>query len=174
MRISLPALLLLVGCTLRSPTPTGIPFVSTQLLGHWVGRWSVPLPGQVGDADVVVTREPDQQVSWKMSLDGGLLSGADEPPLLYDLRGADDLHAITLTGDGPKLGPITLHVDEVGLISGTAEPGGIAPVDIVGMVGEDFVRLDFVVLSLLHGRAVVTLEGAPAPEDTGAVLEPLP
>lgn len=153
------SVLLLTGCTLKDPEPTGIPFVSEQIIGHWVGRWSVPLPGQVGVADVGITREDDGMVSWKMSLDGGLLSNDSEPPLLYDLRGPDDVSFIELTGDGPKLGPVTLRIDEQGLIEGTAQPASIPVVDIVGLVGADYVRLDFLVLSLLHGKAVVTVEG---------------
>lgn len=153
--------LVLPGCTLREPEPTGIPFVSEQILGHWVGTWSVPMPGQVGDADVLITREGDGTVSWKMSLDGGLLSNAEEPPLLYDLRGPDDISQIELAGDGAKLGPVSLKIDEDGLIEGTAMPSGIPEVAIVGLVGEDYVRLDFLVLSILHGKAVVTVEGRP-------------
>lgn len=155
------ALVLITGCTLKPPEPTGIPFVSQQILGHWVGKWSVPLPGQVGLADVRVDREDDGTVSWKMSLDGGLLSGRDEPPLLYDLRGADDISRIELSGEGDKLGPVVLAIDEAGLIVGTAQPASIPVVDIVGLVGEDYVRLDFMVLSILHGKAVVTVEGRP-------------
>ena len=151
--------LALASCTLREPEPTGIPFVSEQIIGHWVGKWSVPLPGQVGIADVGITREDDGTVSWKMSLDGGLLSNDSEPPLLYDLRGPDDVNFIELYGDGPKLGPVTLRIDERGLIEGTAQPASIPVVDIVGLVGVDYLRLDFLVLSLLHGKAVVTVDG---------------
>lgn len=157
--VSLLGVLLLTGCTLKEPEPTGIPFVSEQILGHWLGKWSVPLPGQVGVADVGITRGEDGIVSWEMSLDGGLLSNDSEPPLLYDLRGPDDVNYIELSGDGPKLGPVTLRIDEQGLIEGTAQPASIPVVDIVGLVGADYVRLDFLVLSLLHGKAVVTVEG---------------
>jgi hypothetical protein len=161
MRRAVLLLSVVGGCVLQEPEPTGIPFVSEQILGHWVGRWMVPLPGQVGDADIVVTRVPGNVVSWAMSLDGGLLSGADDPPLLYDLRGQDDVRSVRLAGDGDKLGHIDLVVDEDGLISGTSDPQSAGPVQIVGLVGEGYIRLDFLVLDILHGKAIVTADGAP-------------
>ena len=97
--------------------PLDEPFVSEHLLGSWAGDWSVSLPNQSGRAEIEVEQLDDGRVQWVFYLEGGALSGDDEPPLEVILTGQDDTDLVEVEGVADKLGLVQLAVDRDGLIS---------------------------------------------------------
>jgi hypothetical protein len=152
----LPTLMLclcLSGCSLDVPDG-GEPFVSESIVGLWNGDWSVDGLPQEGDArlEVMVAGEA---VDFALFMAGGALSNEGEQPLEMLLSGTDDEEVVTLTGTAEKLGHLVLEIDKEGSIKGEATPDTIPAVEIGGYVSADEVYLQFLILSLFTGQALL-------------------
>ncbi len=143
----------LSGCSLDVPDG-GEPFVSESIVGLWNGEWNVDGMPQEGEAWLEVMVEEDA-IDFALFMAGGVLSNEGEPPLEMLLAGTDDEEVITLKGTAEKLGHVVLEVDKEGSITGEAIPDTIPAVEIGGYVSADEVYLQFLILSLFTGEAVL-------------------
>ncbi len=174
MKSSFPRLwpvFLMVGssaCREFEVPPLDEPFVSEQLLGSWAGDWSVSLPNQSGRAEIEVEQLGEGEVQWIFYLEGGALSGDDEPPLEVILTGQDDTDVVEVEGVADKLGLVQLAVDSDGLISGNVYPPSLPDLEVWGYVRPEEIHLEFFIMAIFPGYAIVM------PVETDSVAPTLP
>ncbi len=146
---------LLFACKPKAPE-LGEPFVSEQIVGDWIGDWTVESLLQEGEASLNVQLIGESEIAWLLWMQGGPFTNDDRESLEISLEGSDDTDKLVLSGEVEVLGAVTIEVDKEGSITGVAIPEDIPQVDVVGYVNENEVFLSFMILGIFEGQAMMS------------------